>query len=70
MDNSQESNPKYPINQGDPAKISHRYKANIVNKELWDSKVLRVKTLLESLEGAVKELEEFSFLVGVEHTHD
>ena len=69
MDNSQESNPKYPVNSADPARIAYHYKAHIANREQWDAKVLKVKMLLERLETAVNELEEFSFLVGVEHEH-
>ena len=65
----QESNPKYPANNPDPAKIAYHYKANIVNKKEWDTRVLRVKMQLERLEKAVADLEEFNFLVGVEHEH-
>jgi hypothetical protein len=69
MDSSPESNPKYPINQADPAKVAYHYKASIVNKKEWDAKILRIKSYLEILDNAVKELEDFSFLVGVEHRH-
>ena len=69
MDNSQESNPKYPVNNPDPAKIAYRYKAIIVNKDMWDTKVNDVKFLLERLEKSVKELQSFTFTVGVEHEH-
>jgi len=70
LENSPQSNPKQPINNADPARVAYHYRANIVNKEQWDAKVLKVKVLLEQLDKSVKELEEFSFLVGVEHEHN
>ena len=69
MDQAPESNPKHPMNNPDPAKIAYHYKANIVNKKEWDAKILRIKSYLEILDNAVKDLEDFSFLVGVEHEH-
>jgi len=69
VDNSQESNPKHPMNNPDPAKIAYHYKATIHNRNQWDYKISQVRLLLEQLEAAVKDLEEFNFLVGVEHEH-
>ena len=69
VDNSQENNPKYPMNNSDPARIAYHYKAHIANKEEWDDRVYQVKLHLKRLEQAVKDLEEFTFAVGVEHKH-
>jgi len=70
VDNSPESNPRQPANNADPARIAYHYRAHIVNREEWDDKVHQVKLHLKRLEQAVKELEEFTFAVGVEHEHN
>ena len=70
MDNSPENNPQQPANNPDPAKIAYHYKATIINKEAWDDKIHVIKMMLQDLEEQVKLLQEFSFLVGVEHEHN
>ena len=64
-----ENNPKYPANNPDPAKIAYHYKATIHNKIEWDMKISKIKNRLEELDLLVKDLQDFSFLVGVEHEH-
>jgi len=64
------NNPKYPVNNADPAHIAYHYKANIINKEQWDKLVEEIKNEIIMLQHKVKALEDFSFLVGVEHKHD
>ena len=69
VDKNLENNPKYPMNNPDPARIAYHYKANIINRKEWDAKVLKVKQLIQQTNDAVKELEEFTFAIGVEHEH-
>ena len=65
MDNSPESNPRYPHNNADPANIAHRLKFS--NIEQIKTQIELVQTLSGQLMDAVNKLSWMQFSIDVEH---
>ena len=68
MDNSPESNPRYPHNNADPARIAHKLKFS--NIEQIKTQIELVQTLSGQLMDAVNKLSWMQFSIDVEHHHD
>lgn len=65
MDNSQENNPQYPINNSDPARIAHLLKFAGIDEIKAQIETVRQKA--EELYQAVSKLSKLQLSIGIEH---